>query len=491
MRNDWKEENRQTLEITTDKGKLPLSVNGIMGIGYDISKKDFLSAEVSYNTIKREQNRKTITESERDDSYALPGTSFRDYSTYSRTPTVSLMYTHKFDNTSELTVTGDYSGSYSEDDIVTGTIISDDTKKNEAIVNTQNNTSSFVGYANYSKKFNKKHNLNAGLQYSYIKNEAINNENSFAYNESVLRPFTSYSVNFNKFGIRAGVQAMWADIDDSNYIDVVPNISFNYYINREKGHILGAGYSMNVKRPTISQLNPDYYLSEKDIYVRVGNPDLSSYLTNSCNLSLRLFNDFSLLASYSRADDAITSYMYSDEEGTIYQTYTNDAKSQGVSVFFSYNKYLFKMLSVDLSTSYMFSENSVKGESNIVNSLSYAFALSLNMPKFYSISVWATGNTSSRVSFNATTKLPLLVNMTFSKRVKRWRLEFAVQDLLNTRKGNNVIIDMGNYIRKVSSNTSSRSYQIKASYNFNWGKAGRAKKSETQKDKIMERIVKE
>ena len=47
VRNDWKDENRQTLEITTDKGKLPLSVNGIMGIGYDISKKDFLSAEVS------------------------------------------------------------------------------------------------------------------------------------------------------------------------------------------------------------------------------------------------------------------------------------------------------------------------------------------------------------------------------------------------------------------------------------------------------------
>lgn len=123
----------------------------------------------------------------------------------------------------------------------------------EINTNQENNTSTFVGYANYSKTFKKSHTLNTGLRYSYIKNESINNELSFAYDESELTPFASYSVYFNKkFSIRSSVQAKWAGIDGNDYFDIVPNIDFYYFINNQRGHIVSVGYSRSVRRPIIS-----------------------------------------------------------------------------------------------------------------------------------------------------------------------------------------------------------------------------------------------
>ncbi len=485
--NNWKESEKQVVNIIKEKTKQPYTVKGIMGVGYDISENDYISADVSYWKITRTQNRKTKVEST--DKSLLPGGSFRDYETVNTQPSVSIMYVHKFKDASELTVTGDYVGAYNSDDITTGSFdIESDEKKDENLTKTENNTNSFVGYANYSKRFKRIYSINTGMQYSYIKNEAVNNESSFVYNESELRYFASYSANFNKFGFRGGAQIKWANIDDNNYLDFVPNVSLRYYINQKKGHILSANYSRTVSRPTIFQLNPNTYLSDRDIYVRVGNPNLTSYYTNNYNLSLQLFNQINLSAGYSNADDAITSYMYSDDEGTVYMTYTNEAVSKGANLSLNYNNYLFNMLSLGLSASYNFSEFSVKGKSNIVNSMSYNIMLSLALPKFYSIRMWAFGSTAKRVSYNATRKDPLLVNLAFSKRIKRWNIGFNITDLLDSQKRGDTNLDMGDYVQTVHNGASFRGYQLNISYNFSWGTAKRARKADTQKGNITGRI---
>ncbi len=490
LKYDWKDLDKQVNDITTEKFKLPYSAMGTLGVGYDISKNDYLSAEVSYREMNRDQKRKTVTETTGADSEVSSDGSFRDYNSVVKTPTVSLMYTHSFKDASELTVTGDYLGSYIKDEIVTGSFVVDNgIKKEDKIANTENNTSSFIGYANYSKRFNKKHNLNTGLQYSYINNEAINNELSFTYNESVLRPFASYSVNFKRFGIRTGVQAQWANIDNNDYFDVIPNASVNYYLNERKGHVLSASYAMRVVRPTISQLNPDAVLSQHDIFVSVGNPNLESYYSNSYGLKLTLFNSYKLSVDYNRADDAITSYLYSDDKGTIYQSYTNNGSNRGVFASFHASKYLFNKLNIDFDIAYSFTESKVGDNRHTYNSLSYTLFAVLRLPKSYSLRAIVFGTTRKAVSHNAYRKDPTNIDLELTKRLKRWNIGFSVSDIFDShKKGGNVTIDMGDYTQTVSNNVSYRSYQLKLSYNFNWGKAGRVRRAETQKSDMSGRI---
>lgn len=486
---DWKGTDKRTDDITTEKTKLPLSVNGTFGIGYDISKNDYFSAEASFREIDRDQKRKTVVERVGAETEAISKGSYRDYNTVTRTPTVSLMYVHTFKDAATFTVTGDYVGSYKKDDVVSGVLKETDLKEEGKFTHTENNTSTFAGYANYSKRIKKKHNINAGMRYSYIMNEAINNESSFAYNESLLRPFFSYSVNFKKFGLRTGVSGNWANIDHNNYIDILPNASVSYYINRNKGHILSTGYSIGVIRPSIAALNPNAVLSEQDIIVRVGNPDLESYYSHNFIMSLKLFNDYSISAGYGRANNAITAYMYSDDKGTIYQTYTNDANSQDASFDIYVHKYLFNKLDLSLNATYYYSESEAMGNIQRNNSFSCALIANVSLPKSFSLTAMAFANSKKRVGHNAYKKEPFVVDVDLSKRINRWNITLSVKDLFDSYKGgSNMTIDMGDYTQKVSSYTKWRLYSINVSYNFSWGKTGRIKKADTQKRNMGSRI---
>lgn len=486
IENYWEDRDSTVINYTTDETRLPLSLYGILGIGYDISKNDYFSAEVSYRNLNRKNYRNTSVECT--NTGISSDESYREFKMNSKNPTVSLMYTHKFKDASELKITGDYVGVYKKDDIV-NTFFQDE-RGGEAwdITHMENNTSTFVGYANFHKKIKKRHQFNAGMRYSYINNEAVNNESSFEYSECEIIPFSSYSLNLKKFGFKVGAQAKWADIDGNSYLDFVPNVSANYYINPKKGHVLGFFYSRGVKRPMISQLNPNYYISQNDIYVRIGNPNLKSYRVNSYGMSLLMFNSIYLLAGYDSSKDGISSYMYADKDGIIYQTYTNDSKDRSVVASLNFNKMLFNMMAVDLSTYYTFSNSTVRGKTNYFNYFSCSLRLSMDLPKSFSVGMRAYWDSSSKISFNATTKKPVSLKFDASKRFKRWNFGFNVFDVLDSSKSGKVIIDMDTYTKTIKSNMSGRRYALRISYNFNWGKSKGVKKANTQKDDINNRI---
>ena len=444
---------------------------------------------MSFRELDREQKRKMITESAGVDAGASSNGSYRDYNSVTRTPTVSLMYVHTFKDASEFTVTGDYVGSYNRNDIVNGSLGVDGAKEDGRITITENNTTTFAGYANYSKRIKRKHNINVGMRYSYIMNEATNNDLSFSYNESLLRPFASYSVNFNKFGVRTGLEGNWANIDKNNYVDLLPSASVNYYMNRNKGHILSLRYSMGVGRPSIASLNPTAVLSDKDIIVRVGNPDLKSYYSHNFSTTLDLFNNYRLSVGYGMANDAITSYMETDEKGTIYQKYTNNADSRDLTVTISVNKYLFNRLNLDLRADYVYSESRANEDVQRSNALSCSFVANVSLPKSFSFTAMTFANSKKRIGHNAYKKEPFVLDLELSKRIKRWNIGITLADVFNSYSGGqNMTIDMGDYTQKVTNYTASRSYCLNVSYNFSWGKAGRIKRANTQKRDMGSRI---
>ncbi len=472
----WKNSDKKADNIIKENIKFPLSANGTFGIAYDITKNDYLGAEVSFREICKDLKRKTFTE----ESGITISENLRLYKTSDKKPALSLMYSHKFKDASEITITGDYVGSYKNNDI-TGDAL--------GASHTENNSSTFAGYSNYQKRIKKKHTINVGLRYSYIKNEAINNELRFAYDESMLRPFSSYSVDLKKLGFRVGLTGDWASINQHDYIDVLPSVSINYYIDRKKGNILSAGYTMSVHRPSISQLNPNAVLSEKDIIIREGNPTLKSYNSRVFKSSLKLLNCFILSATYNRANKAISAYLYTKEDETLYQTYTNNASFQEFSAGAGYYKYLFNKLNINFSASYAYSESKIDGLTKRNNSLSCALVANLSLPASFSLTAEAYAETKKRIGYNAYKKEPFIIYLKVSKKIDRWNFSFTVSDVFNSyKRGENMTIDLGNYTRKVINKTESRSFNFMATYNFSWGRNGRAKKARTQKNEMNERI---
>lgn len=472
----YKSSDKNAEDIIKEKIKFPLSANGTFGIAYDITKNDYLSAEVSFREIDKDLKRKTTSE----ESGIVTSEKQIFYKTSDKKPAFSLMYTHKFKDASEITVTGDYVGSYKNNDITDDIL---------AASHTENNSSTFAGYSNYQKRIKRKHTLNAGLRYSYIRNNSINNDLRFDYDESLLRPFTSYSVDLKKAGFRIGLTGDWASINHHDYFDLLPSVSLNYYIDRKKGNILSAGYSMAVHRPSISQLDPNAVLSEKDIIIREGNPSLKSYNSHVFKSSLKLLNSINLSATYNRANKAISAYLYTKDDETIYQTYTNNASFQEISAGAGYYKYLFNKLNLNLSVSYAYSESKIDGMTKRNNSISCALIAALSLPASFSLTAEAYAESKKRIGYNAYKKEPFILYLKVAKRINRWNLSFTVSDVFNSyKRGENMTIDLGNYTRRVTNKTESRSYNFMATYNFSWGRNGRAKKARTQKNEMNERI---
>ena len=183
------------------------------------------------------------------------------------------------------------------------------------------------------------------------------------------------------------------------------------------------------------------------------------------------------------------SYLYSDDKGTIYQSYTNNGSNQGVFASFHASKYLFNKLNIDFDIAYSFTESKVGDNRHTYNSLSYTLFAVLRLPKSYSLRAIVFGTTRKAISHNAYRKDPTNIDLELTKRLKRWNIGFSVSDIFDShKKGGNVTIDMGDYTQTVSNNVSYRSYQLKLSYNFNWGKAGRVRRAETQKSDMSGRI---
>ena len=477
---EWKDGSATKSQITTDKFKLPLSAQGTVGFSYDLSKNDYLSAEVSYSEFHRKTEREIVFENT-GAAGALSGSYLSSFDAVSKKPAATLIYSHKFKDASELTLTADYVGSYNSNQY--------NTEDGSIGSNTENNTSAFTGYSKYSKRFKKRHSLNVGIQYSYINNEAISTDSKLVYDEKETKPFLSYSFNGNKIGLSTGLRAYLASIGGKSFNDAVPNASLSYYIDRRKGHILRTEYYMAVHRPSISQINPNAVFSDREIYIMVGNPDLDSYTSNNFSLSMNMFNKFMLSANYSRADKAISSLIYPDDKGKLYQTFVNNAKKQNVTLVFNTNLYLWNRLSVNANFTYLYSEERIEGESSRNNVLNFSLVSNLMLPKGYSVNLILYGGTKKVVSYNATQKEPLYINFQVAKTItQRWRISFNLFDILNSNRSRSTSIDMGDYIQKVSYKKSSINFQCSVAYNFRWGKMGANRRIESQKKEMTTRL---
>ncbi|OGU16655.1 MAG: hypothetical protein A2X61_16275 [Ignavibacteria bacterium GWB2_35_12] len=183
--------------------------------------------------------------------------------------------------------------------------------------------------------------------------------NHYIYDENVYSAYLIFSNKVGEFSYSAGVRAEQTitkgeqkttnNINERNYLDFFPNISFGYKL--DINHELQLSYSRRIERPRSRFLNP--FVEYMDYYnVRYGNPNLKPQYTNSFELGiLQNYSKFSITPSifYNNTKDVFDRFTVLLPDGKIGMTWENMSSkySYGLEINFSGDPFAWLRLSLD------------------------------------------------------------------------------------------------------------------------------------------------
>lgn len=213
----------------------------------------------------------------------------------------------------------------------------------------------------YVNPINKKHNIEAGIKYIFRDNssrgdntfldatsdtpswqEDKSRKNDLEHEQQIVSGYAGYAFKASKFGLKVGIRGentyqkihFMSEKDDSrvntNFFDAVPSAAFSYQLSMTK--TLRWGYNMRISRPGIWYLNP--YINDSDPNnISYGNPNLDAEQTHNFNITYGSFGpklSLNATASYSFSENAISQYIFIDENGATNNTYSNIGRNQSV-----------------------------------------------------------------------------------------------------------------------------------------------------------------
>jgi outer membrane receptor protein involved in Fe transport len=159
----------------------------------------------------------------------------------------------------------------------------------------------------YTRPINEKMTLETGAQYvtSDVNNDfSVSNfdgsdfivdqdlTNVFNWNQKVLGLYGTYSYQFPRLGVKAGLRIENTDLttllettnegNDQNYSNLFPSAAASYKISDAVS--LQASYSRRIFRPRLWDLNP-FFNPRNNFNIRAGNPNLQPEFTDSYELT--------------------------------------------------------------------------------------------------------------------------------------------------------------------------------------------------------------
>lgn len=175
--------------------------------------------------------------------------------------------------------------------------------------------------------------------YVYDESQSVN----YDFYNNIGALYAEYSGRVKAFRLRAGVryehtwqEAQYEELPDKDfgldYGNLVPNGSIQFDINGSQN--MGLSYSMSIRRPGITYLNPYVDLSDPSA-MTYGNPDLKAETGHQLGLSYNLMSDKWLVTMRLRQgfrNNGISRYMFYDENNILNTTYGNIVKSSSTSL---------------------------------------------------------------------------------------------------------------------------------------------------------------
>lgn len=250
---------------------------------------------------------------------------------------------------SQLTVVADYMRNENTND---ESNLSTETPSAGTPLRTRRLTDRISGTDLYTMRFDYKHylstqyQLETGAKYAYtdmdtdiryrdeidgvlVPNEALNDH--YLYREGVLAGYVNATADLGRWNLTAGLRAENTDLrphsfvnpdrtKNQNYTDLFPTVRAAYFIDKEKGHMVSAGYSRRIRRPSFSQLNPFRIQMNNYTYI-VGNPDMKPSYTDSYTLTGTFANKYTL------------SLGFQDQRGAVFQIVIPDPDDPNILLY--------------------------------------------------------------------------------------------------------------------------------------------------------------
>lgn len=175
-----------------------------------------------------------------------------------------------------------------------------------------------------------------------------NFSDTYDYNEDIYAGYLSWSKDWEKWGIQAGLRGEYTDIEGvsatlgavntQEYFELFPTIYLMHQASED--HYFGLDYSRRIIRPRFQSLNSfRYFLNENN--VKVGNPNLLPGIANKINFNYTYKGILSFDLYWDRIDDATVVLPFQDNEARILRSVNDNLDfEQQFSLDISYYDYL-------------------------------------------------------------------------------------------------------------------------------------------------------
>lgn len=277
----------------------------------------------------------------------------------------------------------------------------------------------------YTQPLKKIGTLDFGMKSSYVVtdndiqvNTLVNDEmipdvlrsNHFKYTENINAGYISFSHQWKKIGLQAGLRGEQTVADGNsvslnntfrrNYIQLFPSVSLNDEINDKNS--LSISYGRRIDRPAYSQLDPFVYYLDQYLYEQ-GNPNLQPQLTHAISLTYMYKQSYSITVDYALTTNNLIELFYQvDSTNTTFVTPGNFESMQfyDVTVYapFTIAKWwnvtpVVTAYYIDQNTNYLgekFRNNKLSFTANIQNSFQFPKGFSADVSAMYqSPGIWS------------------------------------------------------------------------------------------------------
>ncbi|ARS34242.1 outer membrane beta-barrel family protein [Pontibacter actiniarum] len=200
---------------------------------------------------------------------------------------------------------------------------------------------------------------------SFVEVPSLTNE--FDYSQDIYAGYTSFSLRYDKWGLRAGARLEQTVVDadfksseaaaKQDYLNLIPSVSLTRTLKNMAS--LKLSYTQRIERPSLWYLNP-YVDRTNEKSISYGNPKLDPATSHVFSLSHSLFkgsNSLNSTLTHAFTNSAIQSYtLFNPADSVSTTTYGNIGKNATTTLSLSGNSTLFKKLSLNLNGTLSYSQ---------------------------------------------------------------------------------------------------------------------------------------
>ncbi|TPE44183.1 outer membrane beta-barrel protein [Pontibacter mangrovi] len=186
--------------------------------------------------------------------------------------------------------------------------------------------------------------------------------NEFDYSQDIYAAYSSVSLRYDKWGIRAGTRLEQTVVDanfksseavaEQDYLNLIPNITLTRKLKNMAS--LKLSYTQRIERPSLWYLNP-YVDRQNEKAISFGNPNLEAATSHVFSVGHSMFKNSNSLNStltHSFTNNAIQSFTtFNPADSVSSTTYGNIGKNSTTTLSLNGNSTLFKKLSLSLNGS--------------------------------------------------------------------------------------------------------------------------------------------